>query len=130
MRLLLVVEDDTDTRTTLGALLSEAGYSVRGAADGPAALRELRSLHPDLVLLDYGLPAPSDGEDFLRAKAADPAIAAVPVIVLSGYNLPAELDGTVAVIRKPFEFDYLLTIIARIVGSPEKPNRDASAQRK
>jgi CheY-like chemotaxis protein len=126
MRLLLVVEDDRDTRTTLSGMLSEAGYSVCDAADRPRALEKLRSLRPDLVLLDYGLPAPADGEEFLRTKAADADLAAIPVVVMSGYELPTEMDGTVAVIRKPFDFDRLLAVVRRIVGPPH-PNTHAAA---
>jgi CheY-like chemotaxis protein len=125
MRLLLIAEDDHDTRTALSGLLSELGYSVCDAADGPRALDKLRSLRPDLVLLDYGLPAPKDGEDFLRAKTAEAEIAGIPVIVLSGYELPNEIDGTVAVIRKPFNFDRLLVLIRRIVGPPHSPTANA-----
>jgi CheY-like chemotaxis protein len=127
MRLLLIAEDDADTRTTLAALLSEIGYSVCHAADGPRALDEMRSLRPDLVLLDYGLPAPKDGAAFIRAKALDPEIASTPVIVLSGYNLPATIDGCLAVLRKPFEVDLLLNMIASVVGPPEKPHTTAAA---
>jgi CheY-like chemotaxis protein len=127
MRLLLIVEDDQETRSTMALLLSEEGYSVCDAADGARALEKSRSLHPDLVLLDYGLPAPKDGEDFLRAKAADPEIAAIPVVVLSGYNLPTEMDGTAAVVQKPFEFDAILAVIERLVGPPLKPNTNSAA---
>ena len=119
MRLLLVAEDDRDTRTALTGLLSDFGYSVCDAADGPRALEKVRSLRPDLVLLDYGLPAPKDGEDFLRAKAAEADLAAIPVIVLSGYELPNEMDGTVAVIRKPFDFNRVLALIRTIIGPPQ-----------
>jgi CheY-like chemotaxis protein len=127
MRLLLIVEDDRDTRTTIAALLSEAGYSVCDAADGERALNKLRWLRPDLVLLDYGLPVPKQGDAFLRAKAADPQLAAIPVIVMSGYELPKEMDGTVAVIKKPFDFDVLLGVIVSAIGPPEKPNTTAAA---
>jgi CheY-like chemotaxis protein len=125
MRLLLVAEDDHDTRTALTGLLSELGYSVCDAADGPRALEKLRSLRPDLVLLDYGLPAPQDGKDFLRAKTAEADIAGIPVIVLSGYDLPNEMDGTVAVMRKPFNFDRLLALIRGIIGPPHNPTANA-----
>jgi len=126
MRLLLIVEDDHETRSTMTLLLSEAGYSVCDAADGSRALEKLRSLRPDLVLLDYGLPAPQGGEEFLLRKAADPEIAATPVVLLSGYNLPTEMDGTVAVIQKPFEFEALLAVIERFVGPAQKPDTDAA----
>ena len=127
MHLLLVVEDDYDTRTSLASLLSDIGYSVCDAGNGVKALDKLRSLRPDLVVLDYGLPGPKDGEEFLRAKAADREIGGIPVIVMSGYELPAELDGTVAVVRKPFDFTLLAALIERVVGPPASPGTNAAA---
>ena len=127
MRLLLVVEDDYDIRTSLAALLSDLGYSVCDAADGAKALDKLRSLRPDLVVLDYGLPGPEDGAAFPRAKAADQEIGGVPVIVVSGYELPAEIAGTVAVVRKPFDFTLLAALIERVVGPPATPGTNAAA---
>lgn len=129
MRLLLVVEDDSDTRTTMAGLLCDVGYSVCEAADGPRALEKLRVLHPDLVLLDYGLPAPEDGESFLRAKASDPDLSSIPVVLMTGYNLRSEIEGTVAVVQKPFEFDLLVALIQRLIGppQPQRPNTTAAA---
>jgi CheY-like chemotaxis protein len=127
VRLLLIVEDEHDIRTAMAALLSEVGYSVCDAADVSRALEKLRSLSPDLVLLDYALPSPKHGEDFLRTKAADPQIAAIPVIVLSGYELPSEIHGTVAVIGKPFDFDRLVALIHRVIGPPQRPSASAVA---
>jgi CheY-like chemotaxis protein len=126
MRLLLIAEDDADTRTTLTALLSDIGYSVCGAPDAPSALDELKSLHPDLVLLDYGLPGIKGGDEFMNAKVRDPEIASIPVVVVSGYNLPSSIQGCVAVMRKPFELDTLLAVIAAVVGPPEKPHSAAA----
>jgi CheY-like chemotaxis protein len=126
MRLLLVVEDDYDTRVTLSAVLAEAGYSVCDAGDAASALAKLRSLAPDVVLLDYGLPSPRDGEGFLRSKSMDAAIASTPVIVVSAYVLPATIDGTVAVIQKPFDVERLLEAIREAVGPPETPKTDAA----
>jgi len=126
MRLLLVVEDDYDTRVTLAAVLAETGYSVCDSGDAPSALGKLRSLLPDLVLLDYGLPSPREGEGFLRAKSRDALVASIPVIVMSAYVLPATIDGTVAVIQKPFDVERLLDVIRGTVGPPESPRTDAA----
>lgn len=126
MRLLLIVEDDQDTRSALAELLSQVGYSVCDAADGPRALAKLRSLHPDLVLLDYGIPAPANGEEFLLEKGCDAQIAAIPVIVLSGYELPRTMGGTVAVLRKPPDLDRLVAVVAGVVGPPHQPNTNAA----
>jgi CheY-like chemotaxis protein len=126
MRLLLIVEDDADTRATMAELLTEVGYSVCDAADGPRALAKLRSLHPDLVLLDYGLPGPKHGEEFLRTKATDPEIAAIPVVVISGYDSPLKIEGAVEVVRKPFDFDCFVGLLQRVIGPPQKPSSAAA----
>ena len=86
--------------------------------DVPGALGKLRSLRPDLILLDYGIPSPGEGENFLRAKAADSEVAAIPVILMSGYVLPSEIDGTVAIIPKSFDVERLLAVIEEVVGPP------------
>ena len=125
MRLILIVEDDLDIRSALAGLLSEAGYSVCDTADPVRALEKLRSLRPDLVLLDYGLPLPENGEALLRAKCADADISGIPVILVTGYNMPGKMNGTVAVVRKPFEFDELAELVARVVGPPQKPRNVA-----
>lgn|SRR5256885_1217218 len=127
MQSLLLVEDDSDIRESLASLLREEGYSVYEAADPTTGLATLRSLRPDLVLLDYGLPLPEDGEGFLRAKAADSGIGEIPVILITGYALPSEKDGTVAVLRKPFDFDQLAALIQEILGPPQKPRKGAVA---
>ena len=127
MLLLLIVEDDRDCRDVISAMLSEAGYSVHDACDGPRALQKMRSIHPDLVLLDYGLPAPKDGEDFLRAKVADTEFVGIPVVVMSGFNLPRQIDGAVAVIKKPFDFDGLIALIQRFARASRKPDTNIAA---
>jgi CheY-like chemotaxis protein len=127
MRLLLIVEDDFDTRSTLAALLSDVGYSVCEAADCAAALDKLHSMRPDLVLLDYGIPTPDEGERFLRLKATDSEVAVTPVVVVSAYEMRAKPDGAVATIRKPFDLDQLIGLIKRLIGPPRQPDTTAAA---
>jgi CheY-like chemotaxis protein len=127
MRQVLVAEDDRDTRRVLVLILSEAGYSVSTAADVFTALAKTRTSRPDLVLLDYGLPAPRHGEEYLRSKAADPQIAPIPVVIMSGYTLPAAIDGAVMVIEKPFGINTLLGIVSQIVPLPRTVNGGAVA---
>jgi CheY-like chemotaxis protein len=52
----LVVEDHEDTAQSTSMLLALYGYEVHLAPDGPSALQAARSTHPDVVLLDLGLP--------------------------------------------------------------------------
>jgi len=111
MRRVVVAEDDRDTLEVLLTLLADAGYSVAGAADVFTALAKVLTIRPDLVLLDYGLPAPRDGEEFLRRKAADLRIASIPVIVMSAYTLSLTIAGTVGALRKPFALAELLAMV-------------------
>jgi two-component system, chemotaxis family, chemotaxis protein CheY len=119
MRLVLVVEDDEDTRGALSEVLADEGYSVSEASDGATALRRLYSQRPDLMLLDLGLPE-IRGEELLRTKAADPALAAIPVLVLSGSSRPlSALPGVAAVVPKPFDIDDVVALVRQFAGAPE-----------
>ena len=54
---ILVVEDDPVIRQQLQLLLAGSGYQVEAAGDAPAALDQMKTFAPQLVLLDIGLPA-------------------------------------------------------------------------
>jgi CheY-like chemotaxis protein len=120
MRLVLVVEDDEDTRGALGEVLADEGYSVSEASDGATALRRLRSQRPHLMLLDLGLPQ-MRGEELLRAKAADPLMADIPVLVLSGAPGTPTLPGVAAVLPKPFDIDDVVGLVRKLAGAPDEP---------
>jgi CheY-like chemotaxis protein len=121
MRMVLVVDDDSDLRSSLTDCLASAGYSVADAADIVEASRKLRSLKPDLVLLDQRVPSFDSGNEFLRSKAADAEVASIPVILMSGYlHLPA-VDGVVGMLAKPFTLDELLDTVGKFAGPPHEP---------
>ncbi len=87
---LLLVDDDDRTRELLARHLQQRGVDVFAARDGREGLVMLRQLRPDLVLLDLQMPV-LDGFGFLLEKSRDPAIAEVPVIVLTARELgPSE----------------------------------------
>ena len=84
MRWVLIVDDDPDLRETLIDALSLEGLSVHAAENGQVALDWLRA-HAELdwmVLLDLMMPV-MDGRSFLEARARDPVIAAIPVVILT-----------------------------------------------
>jgi CheY-like chemotaxis protein len=90
----LVVEDDAPIREALCAVLRDDGYAVAEAGDGQEALEFLRT-HPTprVILLDLMMPV-MDGWTFLREQAADPALAGIPVVVITaGAGGPGPLDG-------------------------------------
>jgi CheY-like chemotaxis protein len=103
---ILVVEDDALTRGAIKMLLEWEGYRVHCAADGAEALGLLRrGLRPALILLDARMPG-CDGWCFRAAQRADPDLADIPVVVISGEDASA-LDAA-GHIRKPFQPTELL----------------------
>src|SRR4030095_1884998 len=79
---LLVVDDDEANRTMLARRLMRLGHQVKTAANGRLALDELRIRPYDLLLLDIQMPE-MNGYEVLEQLKADPALRALPVIVLS-----------------------------------------------
>ena len=105
----LVVDDDTRLLRTLHITLTARGYEVLTAPDGATALRVAARHHPDVVVLDLGLPD-LDGADVVRALRER---STVPVVVLSARTDSADkvraLDrGADDYVTKPFGVDELL----------------------
>lgn len=112
---ILIVDDDFDVREVMADLLQDDGFEVRSAQTGHEALFEMRARPVKLILLDLSMPA-MDGRAFRAAQQADPAIADVPVIVVSGredYAAVAATLGAVAAFKKPFSIDALFDYIER-----------------
>ncbi len=114
---ILIVDDDPAVRDAIAAILTDEGYDVRHAPDGPIALAEIESRPPGLVLLDIWLEGSRlDGLqvlDQIRRTAED-----LPVIVISGHGtietaVTAIKKGAYDFLEKPFNADRLLVLIER-----------------
>lgn len=112
---ILVVEDDPGSRETLIYLLEAEGYRVTGVNDGLEALEYLDAGGlPCLILLDLSLPR-LDGAGFRRRQQANPALAAIPVVVMTGvYESPALAHTVDAAdyFLKPYSVKELLSTVA------------------
>ncbi|MBI5596848.1 MAG: response regulator transcription factor [Elusimicrobia bacterium] len=80
---LLLVDDEPDMLTTYQALLEGEGFTVLCARSVPEALAAARESAPDIVLSDVAMPD-RDGKALAAALRADPATAAIPVVLMSG----------------------------------------------
>ncbi|MCC6626871.1 MAG: response regulator [Chloroflexi bacterium] len=129
LRRVLLVDDDSDFVRLLERMLraSEAlpdGCEVRGAHTGEEALAALAGVPPDLVLLDLVMPG-LGGVDVLRQMRSIPALAGVPVIVLSGEDqLLAQfpLHGTLSVTApEGFQLEELLGAVEALLGTLRPP---------
>ncbi|MGI8681800.1 MAG: response regulator transcription factor [Mycobacteriales bacterium] len=119
--LILVVEDDPSVRGLLQTLLAAQGYRVAVADDGLAGLVKASSARPALILLDLMMPD-LGGQRVLEELRGDPALSAVPVLVVTGKvdavpGLRAEL-GPDFVFAKPFAVAELLARVDEITGGP------------
>jgi two-component system, chemotaxis family, chemotaxis protein CheY len=111
----MVVDDDVDIRETIEDLLELRGYQVIGAGDGQSALDALkRGARPQVILLDLMMPGLS-GEQFRNQQLADAALAAIPVVVLSGARAVDEAARRMHVesLPKPIELTQLMETVER-----------------
>jgi diguanylate cyclase (GGDEF)-like protein/PAS domain S-box-containing protein len=79
---ILIVDDDSQNRRLLEALLGHEGYVTRSATSGEEALAAIADDPPDLILLDVMLPG-LDGRQVARAVKADPATSKIPIIMVT-----------------------------------------------
>lgn len=117
---LLVVDDDPLVYDLLKRFLSKEGLQVVGASNGQEGLRLAKELHPDAITLDVMMPD-MDGWAVLSALKADPALADIPVIMLTmvedknqGYAL-----GATDYLTKPVDRERLVSILQK--HRPEHP---------
>jgi CheY-like chemotaxis protein len=116
----LLVDDDPLFREAACAVLLHAGYEVQAAGHGLEALRwlEAAAVLPDAILLDLDQPV-MDGRRFVQEQRLRPALAAIPVALVSGSRELARIAAELAVeayLEKPVELDALVALVARLVG--------------
>src|SRR3954470_13547168 len=113
----LVVEDDEHIAVALVDTLRDEGYDAQSAPNGRAGLALLDRWTPHVIILDLMMPV-MDGRSFRAAqRQLSPALASLPVIVLSGSRdarARAEELEAVAAIAKPFDLDEVVRTVARV----------------
>lgn len=114
----LVVEDEPPLRELITVTLG-AQFECDEAVDGESALEMLKGDVPDLVLVDVMLPGKS-GLDVLAEMREDPRLKSVPVIVLSAWQAPQDVERAIAAgadrfLPKPFRVDELAATAQELV---------------
>jgi two-component system cell cycle response regulator DivK len=115
MKRILVVEDQEDNRQILRDLLGSAGFQLIEADDGEKAIALASQHKPDLILMDIQLPL-LDGYEATRRIKSDPALKAIPIIVVTSYALSgdeekAKAAGCDAYVAKPYSPRQLMATI-------------------
>jgi CheY-like chemotaxis protein len=116
VRRVLVVDDNTDATDMLAHALRYAGHEVCAENEGRIALETAARFLPDVVLLDLGLPG-MDGIEIARRLRADPTLAQVVIIALTGYGQESDRKrsseaGIDHHLVKPVEVETIIEAIA------------------
>ena len=112
----LVVDDEASIRDVVAAWLGDEGFAVSTASNGAEALRVLRDVRPDAIVLDLMMPV-MDGWAFAEACHQLTAPAGIPILVVSAaYGLSQTAErlrqfGVRACLAKPFNLDVLTATV-------------------
>lgn len=127
---ILLAEDDRHIAALVITRLALAGYTPIHAREGWDALAGVHSTHPAAIILDVNMPR-LDGFGVLRHLRKSPAVANIPVMMLTARNAPADVREALALgacdfLAKPFNDVTLLARIARLL-RPPRPQGPGSA---
>jgi two-component system, OmpR family, alkaline phosphatase synthesis response regulator PhoP len=116
---ILVVDDDPEIVTMLSTRLTKRGYKVFTASDGHKAIEIAKRELPDVVLLDVMMPGKS-GWEVARALKQDPVTSNMKIVMVSAIGektneITAPIYGADAHVDKPFEFEQLERVIAKLL---------------
>ena len=115
-RMVMVVEDDDDTRAVLSFMLEAEGARVEAAATGLAAVEAAVRVRPHVVLCDIGLPD-IDGLEVARRLRDNAGLSGTRLIALTGYGQAEDVRQAIeagfdAHVTKPINFDQLMALLA------------------
>lgn len=117
----LVVEDEDNIALALDYLLTREGYTHDRVANGGEALARVRTMRPDLVLLDVMLPEMS-GYEICQGMRLDPALADIKILMMTARGSAIERKKGLALgadgfISKPFELTELRAEVRRLLNA-------------
>jgi CheY-like chemotaxis protein len=114
---ILLVDDDDDVRDYIATVLEEAGYDVRVAARGEAAVKLLTAGEPfDLLITDVVMPGWDGPELARRVKSMRPDLRVLYITGFTRHIAPAELSNA-EVLDKPFQREKLLHAVRHVLNA-------------
>ena len=118
----LIIEDEPDAAELFAEMMRVSGFRVQKTSSSTPAINMMTAEKPDVVLLDIMMPEVS-GLDILRQMRRDPALARIPVIVVSAKGMPADIRngmeaGASTYLTKPVGFLELKEAVEHALGNP------------
>jgi DNA-binding response OmpR family regulator len=119
---ILIIEDEEDAAELFAEMMRVSGFRVLKTFSSVPAMKMMINEQPDIILLDIMMPEKS-GLDILREMQGDPAVARIPVIVVSAKSLPADVKlgmdaGAFTYLTKPVGFFELKQAVLNALGGP------------
>jgi CheY-like chemotaxis protein len=126
----LVIDDDSQTRELVAAVLGSSGYEVRGAEGGGPGLSLAVAEPPDVVLLDVQMPG-MNGYEVCRVLRRGAKTRQIPVVMLTASDDPhlnreAYAAGAQACVPKPFRKEALIATIRAVLTGISRETLEAS----
>ena len=115
---ILMVDDDRDICASMADILSDLGYKVDVAFDGPGALEVFVPQRHRLALLDYKMPGMDGLELCRRLKGSQPDVEVVLVTAYASTTDAAAEAGIRRILPKPVDCEELISLIEETVGKP------------
>jgi len=122
---IFIAEDDRNVLELLTTRLSLAGYDTVFGRDGWEALEGIHKTRPAAILLDVNMPR-LDGFGVLRQLRKSPAVAGIPVMMLTARHAPEDVREALSLgakdyLAKPFTDNQLLTRVSRLLRRRPEP---------
>jgi len=119
---ILVVDDNVDALNMLADVLEQRGFPTFRAHDAPSALALAANVHPDIALLDIGLPV-MDGYELGRRLRETTGLERLRLVAVTGYGQPSDVAksqaaGFSAHLVKPISIESVYSTIDRLSGRP------------
>lgn len=119
MAKILIIDDDIQTTTLMELLLTERGYEVASVNDSSVAVKEAKSINPDLIILDLMMPEP-DGFKVCRMLREDAQFIFTPVLIITALDdtdskIVAYGAGADNYLIKPYDIEELEATIKRML---------------
>jgi two-component system cell cycle response regulator DivK len=95
MKRILIVDDNAHNLDMLMTILKFHGFEPLSAKNGEEAIEKTRELLPDLILMDLSMPV-MNGWDATRQIKQDPALAHIPIVAVSAYDMLQDKEAALA----------------------------------
>ena len=116
---ILIVDDNLDCRMLQTIVITRMGFEVIEADNGVSAINQALAGHPDLILMDLGMPI-MNGEYAIVQLKNHHSTRDIPVIICTAFGRGPRVDrardaGAVEILHKPFEFSELQKLLQKYV---------------